>query len=181
MVAGLAGPKIWSISDPAMLDFRPDTGPEDLVESSDDLGPNLAAEVDGSEDDDSDDDSDEDVADIGEEAGVAAQQEENPFFADSDSDVSDTEDEDDEEEGAAGGSKEPVDEEDDLIKALKAAREKKVRNCPPDIKTADMVTDLSFHPEQDLVALAGMAGDLAVFRCVTFVINFISIFMMTQR
>jgi len=148
-----------------MLDFRPDTGPEDLVESSDDLGPNLAVEVDESEDDDedSDDDSDGDVADIGEEAGVAVEQEENPFFADSDSDVSDTEDED-EDDGAAGGAKEPVDEEDELIKALKAAREKKVRNCPPDIKTADMVTDISFHPEQELVALAGMAGELAVFR-----------------
>ena len=166
-----------------MLDFRPDTGPEDLVESSDDLGPNLAVEVDESEDDDedSDDDSDGDVADIGEEAGIAVEQEENPFFADSDSDVSDTEDED-EDDGAAGGAKEPVDEEDELIKALKAAREKKVRNSPPDIKTADMVTDISFHPEQELVALAGMAGELAVFRCVILVISSVSLFIvMTPR
>ena len=64
--------------------------------------------------------------------------EETPFFAGSDgsdSDISDDSNDDDEEDGAVGGSKEPVDEEDELIKALKAAREKKTRNCPPDIKT----------------------------------------------
>merc|ERR1712126_370529 len=80
--------------------------------------------------------------------------------SDSDSDVSDTDDDID----AAGGSKEPVDEEDELIKALKAAREKKVRNCPPDIKTQDNVSDLSFHPEEELVALGTIGGDLSVFR-----------------
>jgi len=56
-----------------------------------------------------------------------------------------------------------VDEEDELIKALKAAREKKVRNCPPDIKTTEMVTDISFHPDADLVALGSMTGELSVF------------------
>ena len=129
-----------------MFDFKPSSDdPGDLVESSDDLGPNLIADADSDDSDDDDDDDadgdsdDEDVADIGEEAGKAEEIEENPFFAgsdDSDSDVSDvSDDDDDDEDEAAGGSKEPVDEEDELIKALKAAREKKVRNCPPDIKT----------------------------------------------
>ena len=95
------------------------------------------------------------------------EQEGNPSFdgSDSGSGVSDTDDDDDDEEEAdAGGSKEPVDEEDELIKALKAAREKKVRNCPPDIKTTEMVTDISFHPDADLVALGSMTGELSVFR-----------------
>merc|ERR1712228_749773 len=67
------------------------------------------------------------------------------------------------EDEAAGGSKEPVDEEDELIKALKAAREKKTRNCPPDIKTQDNISDLSFHPEEEVVALGTIAGDLSIF------------------
>jgi len=136
------------------------------VESSDDLGPNLVAEDSDESDDDGDSD-DEDVADVGEEAGKAEEIEANPFFAgsdDSDSDVSDVSDDDEDDVDAAGGSKEPVDEEDELIKALKAAREKKVRNCPPDIKTQDNISDLSFHPEEELVALGTIGGDLSVFR-----------------
>merc|ERR1712130_336396 len=109
----------------------------------------------------------EDVADVGEESGKAEEIEENLFFAgsdDSDSDVSDVSDDDEDDDvDAAGGSKEPVDEEDELIKALKAAREKKVRNCPPDIKTQDNISDISFHPEEELVALGTISGDLSVF------------------
>ena len=78
--------------------------------------------------------------------------------------MSHTDNDDDEKEADAGGSKESVDEDDELIKALKAAREKKVRNCPPDIKTTEMVTDISFHPDADLVALGSMTGELSVFR-----------------
>jgi len=153
-----------------MFDFKPSSDdPGDLVESSDDLGASLVPDADSDDsdvDDDDGDSDDEDVADIGEEAGKAEEIEENPFFAgsdDSDSDVSDVSDDDDDEDEAAGGSKEPVDEEDELIKALKAAREKKVRNCPPDIKTQDNISDLSFHPEEELVALGTIAGDLSVF------------------
>ena len=138
-----------------MFDFKPSSDdPGDLVESSDDLGANLVGGVDtddtGSDDDG--DSNDEDVADIGDEAGKAEEIEENPFFAgsdsDSDSDVSDVsdDDEDDDEVNAAGGSKEPVDEEDELIKALKAAREKKTRNCPPDIKTQVVLFPLVLNP-----------------------------------
>ena len=94
------------------------------------------------------------------------EQEGNPSFdgSDSGSGVSHTDNDDDEKEADAGGSKESVDEDDELIKALKAAREKKVRNCPPDIKTTEMVTDISFHPDADLVALGSMTGELSVFR-----------------
>lgn len=152
-----------------MLNFKPLADEAvDLVESSDDVG-GIAAE-DGSDagsSDDSSDDDDEDIADVGDEPGVAVEQEQNPFFDGSDSDGSDVSDTSDEEEdGAAGGTKEPVDEEDDLIKAIREAREKKVRSSPPDIKTSDMITDISFHPEADLIALGSMSGDLSIFRWV---------------
>ena len=77
----------------------------------------------------------------------------------------DTDDEDvpeadtDEEEAT-----ENVEEEDDLIKSLKAARQKKERNCPPDIKTSDLITDISFHPESDCIAVSGITGDLSIFK-----------------
>ena len=45
-----------------------------------------------------------------------------------------------------------VDEEDDLIKALKVAREKNIRNSPPGIETSKLITDLSFHQEADILA-----------------------------
>jgi len=38
-----------------------------------------------------------------------------------------------------------------------------VRNCPPDIKTTDMITDLSFHPESDLIVTGSMGGDISIF------------------
>ena len=65
----------------------------------------------------------------------------------------------DEEEGT-----ENVEEEDDLIKSLKAARQKKECNCPPDIKTSDLITDISFHPESDCIAVGGITGDLSIFK-----------------
>jgi len=144
-----------------MLNFKPAANEMDLVESSDDVG----AEVLGSDHGDSDDDTDVSDDQLSEEevAGGSGEQAENPCFvgSDSDSEVSDTDDED----GPSGESKAAVDEEDDLIKALKAAREKKARNCPPDIKTTDMVTDISFHPEMDLIALGNITGELSVFSC----------------
>ena len=59
---------------------------------------------------------------------------------------------------------ENVEEEDDLIKSLKAARQKKECNCPPDIKTSDLITDISFHPESDCIAVSGITGDLSIFK-----------------
>ena len=54
-------------------------------------------------------------------------------------------------------------EEDDLIKALKAAREKKVRKSPPDIKSSGLSTDLSFHPEADIIiAIGNICGEFSV-------------------
>ena len=90
---------------------------------------------------DSDDDNidAEEIADGGEESGKPNNQE-SPFFTGNDnSKVLDTDDDlDMEDENKAKPDEE---EEDDLIKALKAAKEIKVRNSPPDIKTSGLITD----------------------------------------
>eukprot|EP00092_Neocalanus_flemingeri_P023196 GFUD01025153.1.p1 GENE.GFUD01025153.1~~GFUD01025153.1.p1 ORF type:complete len:471 (-),score=144.87 GFUD01025153.1:1127-2539(-) len=154
-----------------MCYFKPSDPSGDLVESSDDLegmaGINSAEESDADDSDDSEDSTDDEdieaveIADVGEEAGKPNNQE-NPFFAatEEDSEVSDTDDDSDLE---AEETKDDPEEEDDLIKALKAAREKKVRNSPPDIKTSELITDLSFHPEADIIALGNISGDLSIF------------------
>ena len=157
-----------------MLNFKPDR--EEVVDDdSDDMEgfpgvheANDLSDNDSDEDsDDTDDDTDgEDIADVGEEAGMS-QTQENPFFqgsddSDGDSDSFDEDGSDSDEEDKE--AKENVDEEDDLIKALKAARQKKERNCPPDIKTSDLITDISFHPESELIAVGSITGDLSIFK-----------------
>jgi len=114
--------------------------------------------------DDSDEDSEqEDIVDIGEESGKT-EDVENPFFKDSDdSDVSDSSEESgNEEEDTKPVEADEVDEEDELVKALKSARQKKERVSPPDIKTSELITDLSFHPDSDLLVVGNITGDLSV-------------------
>ena len=163
-----------------MLNFKPSSDDQDIAESSDEYEGVVAGDMEGLEDsdsdmsDDDDDDNDntdkEDVPDIGEEAGTSAKTSENPFFegSDDDSDDSFDDDSDDEEEDdkkkEAECDKEQEEEEDDLIKALREAREKKERNCPPDIKMSEMITDISFHPDDDLITVGSIVGDLSVFK-----------------
>lgn len=150
-----------------MLNFKPEGGGE-LVESSDDLDAVNGADMEDSDidsdDSDSDDDTDgtdaEDIADVGEEAG-SSKTKENPFFDGSDSGDDSFEDSEDDEPAKKEAEEE---EEDDLIKALKAARQKKERNCPADIKTSELITDLSFHPEAEVITIGNISGDLSVFR-----------------
>ena len=147
-----------------MLDFKPDH--PGIPDSSDDPGDVeheglTASDSDAS--DDLDEDTENEYPDIGEEPGNPRTQE-NPFYKDSDSD-GDTDMSDSEEDSADEISKaaDVDDEEDDLIKALKAARQKQARNSPPDLKTSEMVTDISFHPEADIIALGNISGDLSLF------------------
>lgn len=52
----------------------------------------------------------------------------------------------------------PIDEdEDDVIKAIVAAT-KAPRTHPPDITTEDFVIDLSFHPDEDILAAGTITG-----------------------
>lgn len=54
--------------------------------------------------------------------------------------------------------------EDALILALRQAKEQKERNAPPDISfRRSNVADISFHPENDLIAVADMDGQIILF------------------
>ncbi len=102
----------------------------------------------------------------------------NPFFnkakrsktdedvseSDSESEVSDSDaDSDDDEDEEEFTKPEPeVDEEDPVIKALKKAKEKAERNCPPDLTSPDQITDLSFHPNESLIAHAAINGHVFI-------------------
>ncbi len=50
-------------------------------------------------------------------------------------------------------------EEDPLITALKKAKEKQERTCPPDIKfrNGDLI-DISFHPSENLIVASHIDG-----------------------
>ncbi|XP_077292681.1 WD repeat-containing protein 55 homolog isoform X2 [Arctopsyche grandis] len=65
-------------------------------------------------------------------------------------------------EGEAAGEGETLDEDDELVKAIKAAKEK-VRNHPPDIKLEECITDICFHPLNDMIAVALITGDVALY------------------
>lgn len=54
-------------------------------------------------------------------------------------------------------------EEDEVIKAI-ITEIKKPRSKPPDIKTEDFVTDLCFHPEQDILSVGTTTGDVIVYK-----------------
>ncbi|XP_058979318.1 WD repeat-containing protein 55 homolog isoform X2 [Musca domestica] len=70
--------------------------------------------------------------------------------------------------GGGGGSSKAVlelneDEEDDeTVKAIIAAI-KKPRSSPPEIKLEDFVTDICFHPLRDIIAIATITGDVALY------------------
>lgn len=84
---------------------------------------------------------------------------------------SDSDSDDDTDMAVAGSSSdrreellEDDDEEDDeVVKAIIAAT-KKARVHPPDIITEDFVVDLSFHPEEDLLAVGTITGDVLIYK-----------------
>jgi len=153
-------------------------GQVDLNDSSDDAelpGDELGEDdfTSGGEDseDDEDDLSGEDIPDVGEESGTASEQVANPFYDgqnksdnEDSSEFDEDEESDDDDDDVKPNPKPEDEEEDDLIKALRAAREKKERNAPPDIKLSEMVTDISFHPEEDIIAAANIDGDISLFK-----------------
>lgn len=54
-------------------------------------------------------------------------------------------------------------EEDEVVRSI-IAEIKKPRTRPPDIKTEDFVVDLSFHPEQDILAVGSITGDVLIYK-----------------
>ncbi|KAK9879713.1 hypothetical protein WA026_006773 [Henosepilachna vigintioctopunctata] len=82
------------------------------------------------------------------------------------SDVSMTDSESDEDEideenvtEEAGGDE----EEDEIIKAIRQASNKK-RDHPPPVYLEDDVTDLSFHPKEDIIAISNVVGDVSLYK-----------------
>ncbi|XP_059484464.1 WD repeat-containing protein 55 homolog [Neocloeon triangulifer] len=71
-------------------------------------------------------------------------------------------DSDDDSEGNKGVEEDDGDEDDDIIKAFRKAREVK-RDKPPDITCDDPVADLSFHPGRDVIAAATLEGDILLY------------------
>ncbi|EDV94858.1 GH23127 [Drosophila grimshawi] len=54
------------------------------------------------------------------------------------------------------------DETDETVRAMIAAI-KKTRSAPPEIKLEDFITDICFHPERDIIALATIIGDVHLY------------------
>lgn len=54
-------------------------------------------------------------------------------------------------------------EEDETIKNIRNEL-KKERDHPPNISCEDFITDLSFHPENDILAVADVVGDVHLYR-----------------
>lgn len=53
-------------------------------------------------------------------------------------------------------------EDDETVRAIIAAI-KKPRTAPPEIKLDDFITDICFHPERDIIALATITGDVYLY------------------
>ncbi|CAH2226119.1 jg23420 [Pararge aegeria aegeria] len=99
-----------------------------------------------SSDDSSEDDSDHEVSEM--EQGVI------------DSSV-DTE-EDDENENNKDDQNSSDDSEDEVVKAIKAEKNKP-RDHPPSIKTEDFIVDICFHPANNIIAIANIVGDVLLY------------------
>ncbi|XP_030373933.1 WD repeat-containing protein 55 homolog [Scaptodrosophila lebanonensis] len=54
-------------------------------------------------------------------------------------------------------------ETDETVRAIIAAI-KKPRSSPPEIKLDDFITDICFHPERDIIALATIIGDVHLYK-----------------
>ncbi|XP_069357625.1 WD repeat-containing protein 55 homolog isoform X1 [Maniola hyperantus] len=54
------------------------------------------------------------------------------------------------------------DDEDEVVKAIKAEKNKP-RDHPPSIKTEDFIVDICFHPVKNLIAIANIVGDVLLY------------------
>ncbi|KAK6637781.1 hypothetical protein RUM44_008203 [Polyplax serrata] len=66
-------------------------------------------------------------------------------------------------EGEESKENEEEDEDDELVKAIKAAKEKN-RKHPPDICFDDLLVDISFHPDNEIVAAGNVVGDVLMYK-----------------
>lgn len=101
--------------------------------------------------------------------------ESNESSDDSDStEVTDSEEEneqehsdEDQDHNMSGTSENEIDdqeeEEDEVIKAIKRENERQ-RDHPPPINCEEYISDLSFHPTNDLLAVASVVGDVLLYK-----------------
>ncbi|KAJ8865910.1 hypothetical protein PR048_033433 [Dryococelus australis] len=66
-------------------------------------------------------------------------------------------------EGEEAHEQDDDEEEDEVIKAIRREKEQQ-REHPPDIQCEDFVVDISFHPEQDVIAAATVMGDVLLYK-----------------
>ncbi|XP_045520685.1 WD repeat-containing protein 55 homolog [Pieris brassicae] len=55
-----------------------------------------------------------------------------------------------------------TDDEDEVVRAIKAEKSKP-RDHPPTINTSDFIVDICFHPCRNLIALANIVGDILLY------------------
>ncbi|KAK5646786.1 hypothetical protein RI129_005250 [Pyrocoelia pectoralis] len=79
--------------------------------------------------------------------------------ASSDSSVSITDTEDEE----SVNSDEVDEDEDEILKKIREENGKE-RNHPPPIVCNDFITDISFHPDQDILAVGNIEGDVILYK-----------------
>lgn len=72
----------------------------------------------------------------------------------------DGEDEDDENETVLENEEE---EEDEVIKAIRRENERQ-RDHPPTIQCEEFITDICFHPKEDIIAVASIIGDVVLYK-----------------
>lgn len=92
-------------------------------------------------------------------------------MSDSSSDVSMSEDEEEfpedshseEDEQAEAAAPQEEEEEDEVIKAIKRENQRE-SDHPPIIRCEDFITDISFHPKEDIIAAATITGDVVLYK-----------------
>ena len=70
-------------------------------------------------------------------------------------------------------------EDDEIMAAFASAAQPQQRNKPRDIKCKFMITDLSFHPSEERIAISNIEGE--IFVCVSFMLIFFVFFFIFQR
>lgn len=81
----------------------------------------------------------------------------------SDVSVTDSESDVEAEESENGEDEEVEEEEDEIIKAIKKENQRR-SDHPPVIQCEDFITDISFHPNEDMIAVALITGDVALYK-----------------
>lgn len=66
------------------------------------------------------------------------------------------------EDGTSENKIEEDDDEDDVVKAIKAEKNK-TRDHPPTIICEDFIVDISLHPSKNLIAIANIVGDVLLY------------------